>query len=168
MDAATAQTNGRFEKIVFAAARLQHVTTTVSLYAAITGQLASKNLDISEKMALGGAYAVRAYPTGESYADEGYVLNLEARWLAPRLFESQTGQIHLIAFVDTGTVIFNKDPWMAGPNRRTLSGAGFGVTWTDYNNVVVRAFYAFKLGNAVATSAPDEDGRFWIQAVKFF
>jgi len=78
------------------------------------------------------------------------------------------GQAHLVGFVDTGTVTLNKNPWFAGQNSRTLSGAGIGLTWTDYGNLVVRAYYAHKLGSAVATSAPDKNGRFWIQAVKYF
>jgi hypothetical protein len=49
-----------------------------------------------------------------------------------------------------------------------LSGAGIGVNWSEVNNFMVRAYYAFKVGSEVATSAPDKDGRFWIQAVKYF
>lgn len=168
-DAMTAKSNGHFSKLGFNAMRLQRVTDSVALFASINGQLASKNLDVSEKMELGGMYAVRAYPEGEAYADQGYVLNLEARLLLPKFSEQQSGQMHLIGFVDTGTVTVNKDPWAAGANRRTLSGAGIGLNWTSAgNDFVVKAFYAHKLGNAVATSAPDESGRFWIQAVKYF
>ena len=167
-DAATAKTNGHFDKLGFRAHRLQRVTDTISLYAGINGQFASKNLDTSEKMELGGMYAVRAYPEGEAYADEGYVLNLEARYLLPKFSETMPGQMHLIGFVDTGSVKTHKDPWAAGDNRRTLSGAGVGLTWSETNNFMARAYYAFKLGNEEATSAPDKSGRFWIQLVKFF
>ncbi|HUW29018.1 MAG TPA: ShlB/FhaC/HecB family hemolysin secretion/activation protein [Sulfuriferula sp.] len=167
-DAATVHSNGHYDKWGFNAMRLQSVTDTVSLYAAVNGQLASKNLDVSEKMELGGANGVRAYPEGEAYADQGYVLNLEARALLPRLSERQSGQMQLIGFVDTGTVTLNKNPWAAGQNRRTLSGAGIGLIWVDNNNFVVKASYARKLGNAPAISAPDETGRFWLQAVKYF
>ena len=168
VDAATARTNGHYGKLGFNAARLQSVTEKISLYGAINGQFASKNLDISEKMGLGGMYAVRAYPVGEAYADEGYVATLEARLLLPKFFERMPGQMHLIGFVDTGTVTINKNPWTAGQNHRTLSGAGVGLTWADYNNFVVNAYWAHKLGNEVATSAPDKNGRFWIQVVKYF
>ncbi len=167
-DAATSQTNGRYEKLEFNAMRLQSVTRTISFYAAINGQFASKNLDISEKMGLGGAYAVRAYPVGESYADEGYVVNLEGRLLLPKFSERLPGQMHLIGFIDSGTVTLNKNPWTAAENHRTLSGAGIGLTWAEYNNFEVKAYYAYKLGSEVATSAPDSSGRFWIQAVKYF
>jgi hemolysin activation/secretion protein len=160
--------NGQYGKLGFNASRLQSVTGSISLYAGVSGQFASKNLDISEKMGLGGAYAVRAYPGGEAFGDQGYVLNLEARSTLPRFFERLPGQLQLIGFVDTGTVILNKNAFAAGPNRRTLSGAGVGVAWADNDNFVIKAYYAHKLGNAVATSAPDSMGRFWIQGVKFF
>ncbi len=167
-DAAGPQTNGHYDKLGYSANRLQSVTESISLYAGISGQVASKNLDISEKMELGGMYGVRAYPEGEAYADEGYLLTLEVRKQLPRLSERQLGQVQLIGFVDTGSVTMNKNPWASGPNRRTMSGAGGGINWSDTNNFMVRAYYAFKLGNEEATSAPDRSGRFWIQGVKYF
>ncbi|MDP3511401.1 MAG: ShlB/FhaC/HecB family hemolysin secretion/activation protein [Sulfuritalea sp.] len=168
IDAATAKTNGHFDKIGFRAARLQRVTDSVSLSAAINGQFASKNLDSSEKMGLGGMYGVRAYPEGEGYGDEGYLLNLEARYLLPKYSATMPGQMHLIGFVDTGSVTTHKRPWAPGPNSRTLSGAGVGLSWGEANNFLARAYYAVKLGNEPATSAPDKSGRFWIQLVKYF
>lgn len=168
LDAATARSDGRYNKFAFNLARLQNLTGAVSLYASVNGQVASKNLDASEKMELGGMYAVRAYPEGEAYADEGYVLTLEGRVLLPRTHASQRGQWQLIGFVDTGTVNTNRNPWAGGANRRTLSGAGVGLNWTVANDFVVKAYYAHKLGHGVATSAPDTSGRFWIQAVKYF
>ena len=168
LDRATAQSNGHFNKLEYRASRLQSITKTLSLSAAIHGQLASKNLDISEKMVLGGMSAVRAYPEGESYADEGFVLSLEARMLLPMPTDIRTGQLQLIGFVDTGSVTFSKNPWGTDVNQRTLSGAGVGLNWSASNNFYIRAYYAFKLGNEAATSAPDAPGRFWIQAVKYF
>lgn len=168
IDALTARNDGHFNKLGFNAMRLQRVTDSVSLYASINGQVASKNLDVSEKMELGGMYAVRAYPEGEAYGDQGYVVNLEARMDLPKFSETQLGQLQLIGFVDTGSVTLNKNPWTSGSNSRTLSGAGVGLNWSDSNNFVVKAYYAHKLGNEAATSAPDSSGRFWIQAVKFF
>jgi hemolysin activation/secretion protein len=168
VDQATARTNGNYQKLGYHAARLQRVTEKVSLYGAINGQFASKNLDISEKMSLGGMYGVRAYPVGEAYADEGYIATLEARLLLPKFSERMPGQMHLVGFVDTGSVHINNNPWTTGDNSRTLSGAGVGLTWADYNNFVVNMYWAQKLGNEVATYAPDKNGRFWIQAVKYF
>ena len=168
VDAATARSNGTYRKLGFNVARLQRVTDRVSLYGAIYGQFASKNLDISEKMGLGGMYAVRAYPVGEAYSDEGYVATLEARLLLPKFSQRLPGQFHLVGFVDSGTGTINKNPWTTEQNRRTLSGAGIGLNWEDYNNFVVNTYWAHKVGNDVATSAPDKTGRFWFQIVKYF
>ncbi len=132
------------------------------------GQWASENLDISEKMYLGGMYGVRAYPQGEAFADEGYLATLEARVLMPTLSERVPGQVHLIGFVDSGTVTLNKDPWDDADNHRTLSGAGVGATWAEYNNFSMKAYYAHQLGSEEATAAPDSSGHFWVQLVKYF
>lgn len=167
-DAATARTNGSFNRVSFSAARLQSITSSLSFYASINGQLASKNLDVSEKLGLGGMYGVRAYPQGEGYGDEGYIVNLELRQRLPKFSENMPGQVHLVGFVDTGEVKINKNPWVAGDNDRRLSGAGVGLTWEEYDNFAVRAYYARKLGNAASTSAPDRSGRFWAQVVKYF
>lgn len=168
-DAANARSGGHFNKLGFSLQRLQRVTDLVSVSAAINGQLASKNLDVSEKMELGGMYGVRAYPEGEGYGDQGYVVNLEARVQVPQFSNYMPGKLQLIGFVDAGQVTANKNPWPgSGDNRRTLSGAGVGFNWSDANNFMVRAYYAAKLGGEDALSAPDKSGRFWIQAVKYF
>jgi hemolysin activation/secretion protein len=167
-DALTARTDGQYEKLSFSVSRLQQVVGPLSLYGWVRGQIASKNLDVSEKMELGGAYAVRAYPEGEAYGDEGYVATLEARLLLPALPEHFPGRFQLFGFVDTGSVTLDKSPWFTGPDSATRSGAGVGITWTAVNNFVVTVTYAHKLGDAMATSAPDAPDRFWIQAAKYF
>ncbi|WP_233261032.1 ShlB/FhaC/HecB family hemolysin secretion/activation protein [Limnohabitans sp. WS1] len=167
LDASTADTNGHFNKLSFAVSRMQQVRQGLTLWTSLSGQMASQNLDVSEKMALGGMYGVRAYPEGEAAADEGYLLTLEVRQqllgLAPA-----SGQVHLAAFVDAGVVKLNHNPWTSTPTHRHLSGAGVGVYWTQTRDFSVKAFYARKLGNADAVSAPDRSGRFWIQGVKYF
>lgn len=169
IDAVTARTNGGFHKLSFNAARSQSLGSgPFSLYAGVRGQAASKNLDVSEKMELGGMYAVRAYPEGEAYADDGIVLTLEARMELPRAFERLPGHVQLVAFADVGSVRTYHDPWTAGNNTRTLSGAGIGAAWSDPGNFMLRTYYAWKLGNEKAISSPDKSGRFWIQGIKYF
>jgi hemolysin activation/secretion protein len=167
-DALTAQTHGSFSKLSFNAMRLQRLGGgPFSLFAGVNGQLASGNLDVSEKMSLGGMGGVRAYPEGEAYADQGALLTLEARMDLPPPPAAIPGRMQLVAFVDAGRVTLNRDPWLPGENRRTLSGAGVGFNWVEPDNFLVRAYYARKLGNESATSAPDRSGRFWIQLVKY-
>jgi hemolysin activation/secretion protein len=167
-DAASSKRNGSYGKLQLSASHLQNVAGPLSLYGAVRGQLASKNLDSSEQMGLGGAYAVRAYPEGEAYGDEGYVANLEARYLLPHFSDALPGRVQLVGFVDVGAVTVAKDPWFAGPNSERRSGYGAGITWSDPDDFLVTASYARKLGNQEATSAPDRSGRFWVQFVKLF
>ena len=162
------RTNGSYNKLGFQVTRLQNLGGPFSLYGSLRGQFASKNLDISEKMELGGMYGVRAYPEGEAYADEGYIATLEGRMLLPKYSPSMPGRMQLIGFVDTGSVTLNKNPWLPVDNHRSLSAAGVGLTWEDYNNFSVRAYWAHRLGSEKPISAPDGPSRFWIQLVKYF
>ena len=167
-DAVSARTNGSYNKVVFNGSRLQRVSDSWSLYGSANAQWASKNLDPSEKFVLGGMDGVRAYPQGEGFGDEGYIVNLEARYLLTNLSERVAGQVQLLGFVDGGSITVNKNPWFAGDNRRNLSSAGVGALWDDPGNFSLRMYYAVKLGNEDAISAPDKSGRFWFQAIKYF
>ncbi len=167
IDAATARTNGQYDKLAFYVDRQQAVAGPFSVFGSVRGQVASKNLDISEKMELGGAYGVRAYPEGEAYGDQGYVATVEGRLALPT-WRVLPGRTSLFVFADTGHVDEAKSPWFPGPNHLTRSGAGVGFTWEDNDNFLLRVTYASKLGGAKATSAPDAPGRLWVQLAKFF
>lgn len=168
VDAATAQTNRRFNKLGFSANRLQRVSDSVALFAGVRGQIAQHNLDISEKMQLGGMYGVRAYPEGEAFGDEGYLLTLEGRYQLPQGSMHLPGQMQLVAFVDMGSVKVNANPWTLEPNHRTLRAIGVGLNWWVSSSFVMHAAYARKLGTEEARSGPDASGRFWLRAVKHF
>jgi len=58
-DFENAHSNGHYNKLSFAASRIQQATETISLLASVSGQMASKNLDVSEKMELGGIHGWR-------------------------------------------------------------------------------------------------------------
>jgi hemolysin activation/secretion protein len=165
----TAKTNGQYNKLAFNGMRLQNVMDTpFSLYGAVNGQIASKNLNIWEKMELGGMYGVRAYPAGTAFGDQGYIINLETRYLLPFSSDSIPGRIHVLALYDTGTVNYNKNPWAPINNTVTLNGAGVGVTWSDPRNFTVKGYYAHKVGNSPSTVNASASGQFWIQGVKYF
>jgi len=168
IDDLTARTNGHYNLVRFAAARLQTISGPLSLYASLRGQLAFDNLDSSEKMELGGAYGVRAYPEGEAYGDQGFLLTAEGRLMLNRWTGSLPGQLQLIAFVDYGQVDYAHNPWFTGPNRSHRSGYGAGLNWFGPDNLILRASYARRFGDQISTSQPDHAGRFWFQIVKLF
>lgn len=98
IDAASAQSNGGYSRVSYAASRLQRLTNATMLSISVTGQQAGKNLDSSEKFSLGGANGVRAYPQGEASGDEGYRATLELR-------HSLTANLQATLFYDVGHVI---------------------------------------------------------------
>lgn len=167
-DALAGRTEGGYSRLQISAARLQTVTRGLSLYAAVRGQYAFANLDGSERMELGGAHGVRAFPEGEAYGDQGYVATLEGRMMLSRGRGALPGELQLIAFGDTGAVDFSHDTWANGPNHATRSGIGAGLVWTGPDNLVARATYAHALGGAVTTSGPHRSGRFWFQIARPF
>lgn len=166
-DALGARSNGGFGKAQGSVARLQRVSGPLSLYGSVRGQVAFHNLDISEKMELGGAYGVRAYPEGEAYGDQGYVATAEARLLLRDLVPVP-GDLQLFALIDTGEVDYVRNPFVDGSNHATRSGYGGGISWAAPAGFVLKGTYAHRLGDTRATSAPDHAGRGWFQLSKAF
>ncbi len=165
-NAATTRTEGNFSKIRYALSRQQALTSDLSLYALLSGQFASKNLDSSEKFYLGGAYGVRAYPVNEGGGSEGTMLNLELRWRA-------INSVLVTGFYDWGSVTNNKNNNFVGApavNSYQLEGLGASVAWTGPGGLTLKATYARRTGdnpNRDAITGKDQDGsldkdRFWL------
>ncbi len=118
-----ARTEGGFTKVNLDLARVQAVTEHLSLFGRLSAQWADKNLDSSERFGLGGPSGVRAYPTGEAYGDEGWLLQLEARYAI--------GKFVPYVFYDAGAIRGNANPWGSGENRRHIAGTGIGLRHID-------------------------------------
>ena len=168
LDALSAHSSGGFAKFQASFARLQTITGPLSLYVLVRGQAALDNLDSSQKMELGGAYGVRAYPEGEAYGDTGYIATAEAHLALGRLTAPLPGQFQLIGFVDNGQVRYAHNPWFSGSNHASRSGAGVGLNWAGPHGFGARVSYARRIGDERATSAPDKSGRTWFQVSKLF
>lgn len=160
IDALTAGTQGRFNKINPSLVRLQHLSDRFNLYGQLQGQWADGNLDSSEKISLGGAYGVRAYPQGEASGDQGWLANIELRY-------ALTPSWRLSTFVDHGQVHLNKDTWSDDDNHRSLSAAGLGTTWTDHG-WRLNAVAAWKIGNADPLDDQDRTPWLWAQLEYLF
>lgn len=158
------RTEGGFTKLTFQVSRLQAVLPGHSLYVALGGQTASKNLDASEKLALGGARAVRGYASGEVLVDQGWIGTIEWRW-------SATSELTPFVFYDTarGRLVKNGSPFDQGDLSRSLRGAGLGLSWARPGDFAINATLAWRAG----TRAPVTDGgkrgvRLYVQAQKSF
>lgn len=174
-DAVTAQAQGGFDKGSAQLVHLLRLSKTSALYAALSGQVASKNLDSSQKFVLGGPQGVRAYPTGEASGDEGWLLNLEWRREIDRNWR-------VVAFLDHGEIRLHRNPWSTWnvltpnlDNQYGLSGFGASAVWTPTANSQISATLAQRLGNNPASdvNGNDSDGRsrspqLWVQVSAAF
>jgi hemolysin activation/secretion protein len=170
-DAATTglKTAGTFRKWNYEFKRLNRVTDNASVLFALFGQQASKNLASAEKMSLGGANGVRAYPVGEANGDSGNLVQSELRYIWPgvKVFE---GDVVVMAFYDWGQVNVNEKPLPTETkNKRSISGYGVGASLGREGEFIVRASASWRAEHEGPTADPESrDPRVWVQAVKWF
>ena len=162
-DAATGhQTEGNFAKFSLTGSRLQSLFGRHNLFVSLVGQFANHNLDPSEKLALGGDRAVRAYPSGEVLVDNGWIGSVEGRY-------SATDDLVLALFHDAGRGEQARD---ANPNdvrnRRTLRGTGMGLTWSAPYAITLRAAVAWRMGDPPQSDSGASDPRVLVQVQKAF
>ena len=106
--------------------RQQALWGPFSGYLRLAAQFARHNLDSSEKFALGGASAVRAYTSGEALVDDGRIGTLELRYAQDYL----GGNLLWSLFVERALGRINITPLGVGVNHVGLSGSGLGLQWT--------------------------------------
>lgn len=153
---------GSFNKLTVQAARLQALGERLSLYVAIGGQVPDRNLDASEKLALGGPRAVRAYEPGDVLVDEGAIANIELRWAMSQSF---TGFV----FYDIGSGSFNHTPGQFDTdNDRTLRGPGIGLNYGGRNGFSASATVAWPQTHRTAASGGDRSPMAYVQMMKSF
>lgn len=175
-DSLSARSDGHFEKLNLRLSRLQSLGpgSDWSLYAGVSAQWSSQNLDSAEKFLLGGPAGVRAYPVGEASADQGWLGTLELRRNIP--LDLAGTKLEGLGFFDTGRVWLHQDTWSGSVvsaterNRYDLNAVGLGANlWVG--NWSLRSAVARTLGNnpGRSLSGQDADGRSsdwraWVQA----
>lgn len=159
-------TDGHYTKLNLNLSRLQSLDESLSVYVAATAQATTANLDSSEKMYLGGATGVRAYPASEAGGSEGNTLTLELR-------QRLDNRLTLTGFYDYGRVKVNRDNSIASPanpNDYNLQGYGLTIAWQASQAMEFKATLAQRMGSnpaANSTTGMDADGtkkitRFWL------
>lgn len=161
-------TDGLYRKVNYQLARAQRVFDELLLYLSMSGQYATKNLDSSEKLILGGPQGVRAYPVGELAMDLGNLATAELRWSLPpwRL----PGRIVGSVFFDDGWGQINKEMFSGvtkATNHRNLISYGGGITWGIPQNTSLGATIAWH-GHEDPTSDVDRRPRVWVFGEKRF
>lgn len=165
LDQAGPRAAGHFGKWNFSLRRLQGMTPASSLLLSFSGQVAEKNLDSSQKMVLGGANGVRAYPQGEGFGDQGYMATVELRQHLP---VPVAGLWQGSVFVDHGMVEASRNAWTPDPNTRRLTGGGLGLTVVFEGDWSVRTALAWRMGSDLPRNDIDRLPRGWVQVVKGF
>jgi hemolysin activation/secretion protein len=164
-NSSTARTGGTFAKYTLSLARLQALSESNSLYIAVNGQAADKNLDSSEQFFLGGPNSVRAYDVGTIGGALGALASAELRH---NLDGTSYGTWQTILFVDSGAVRIYEKAFDPGDNSATLSGAGIGLNWAGGNGWTA-AFGVAKPVGAVPTLVGDTASmRVWLEFHKAF
>jgi hemolysin activation/secretion protein len=129
-----AHTPSRFRKLSFSGSRNQSLDEEgkSSLFLALSGQLASANLNSGEQFYLGGPYGVRAYPVSQGGGAQGALLSAEFRRQLP---DNLTASV----FFDAGVVQQYKNTfkdWQGktnADNTYSLMGTGVGMKWSGGN-----------------------------------
>ena len=153
-------TEGAFTKGVLNLKYVQGFNNRWDLLVKAQGQVASRNLDSSEDIYLGGANAVRAYPQGEASGDAGFVATAELR------YKTGVPGLVLSTYLDGGHVQLSKDD---SSGNETLKGYGFAVSYTRPDDWFARFDYARRIGgdDSMSDSAKDK-GRMWFLVGKVF
>ncbi|RYF34758.1 MAG: ShlB/FhaC/HecB family hemolysin secretion/activation protein [Comamonadaceae bacterium] len=156
-------TEGSYGKATFQLSRLQAIVPSHSLYLSLGGQWASKNLDASEKLSLGGARAVRAYSSSEALVDQGLIGTLEWRW-------SVNNEFTPFVFYDAARGSRSHRPsFYDGENGISLRGYGVGLSWSRAGNFSINATLAWRDGTRSAQSdGGGRNPRLYVQAQKSF
>lgn len=155
-------TRGSFAKLNFSANRLQSLSGPWLLFAGLSGQVASRNLDNAERFGLGGPRAVRAFAPGAVVGDEGLLGSVELRY-------SVTPEVTLSAFYDAGWARINHDPMASVPdNTRSLRGGGLGLYWGRAASFQFQGSVAWRNGGAPQGDAQPRVPAVYGQMVKFF
>jgi len=164
-DSASTNTAGNFTKFEWGATWHMLLGDSGRWDAAIdvNGQMSNKNLDQSEKFALGGPFAIRAYGSSEALGDEGYVVRTDFGY-------TPTNGLRVFTFFDAGRIHLNKQPWgvQSLPPSYMLRGAGIGFSYI-YKSLISSMTYARQIGDnpGISQTGLDAEGssrrdRLWI------
>jgi hemolysin activation/secretion protein len=164
-NASTARTAGTYVKYTLSLARLQTLSESNSLYLAVNGQAADKNLDSSEQFFLGGPNSVRAYDVGTIGGAQGGLASAELRH---NLGVSFLGTWQAILFADSGVVRIYRDVFDAGDNSATLSGVGIGLNWAGGNGWTAALEVARPIGAAPHLVGDAASEHVWLEIHKAF
>lgn len=161
LDAAGAQTAGRWSKLNLAVSRTSNLPAQLQLTTALRAQtvLNGRNLDGSERLTVSGMGGVAAYPLGELAGDKAVVAQAE---LAAPLGTVHDARLQGTVFTDWGLARAAHPINTAGDTRQ-IADAGLGLN-VAYGKGLLRMALATRVHGGEATSEPASRTRLLVQA----
>ena len=152
-DALGGDTEGSFTKFAFDGTLVRSLGHRTDVMEKISGQIASRNLDGSEQLYLGGANAIRAYPQGEGSGDDGFTSTTEFRY-----YTDLPGLV-LSTYFDIGHSKLSHD---GEQGSETLKGWGVAASYSKPGDWFARLDYARRIGDSKYMSEDAKaKGRLW-------
>jgi hemolysin activation/secretion protein len=180
-DDQSGKTEGSFTRFNLEFNRLQHLQGNLSSLLSLSGQLASQNLDSSQKFFIGGPFSVAGYPTGEAGGDEGALLHADLRY---DFYDMPwRGNLQASVFYAVGWATLFKNTWSGWnatnpdlDNHIQLQSVGFGLTQTWDETFVLRGLLGYQVGSnetkdptsGEAIDGSSENYRAWVQGIYYF
>lgn len=163
-------TQGHYTKGEVSVSAVERLGNRADVLIKGSGQIASHNLDGSERMYLGGASGVRAYPQGEGAGDEGIMGTVEAR------FYTKVPGLVFSTYYDVGHVWYRNDGQKEPTGNLnvsstgiTLMGYGAALSYTKPNDWFARLDYARRIGDDPGLSEKAKaKGRAWFMLGKIW
>ena len=155
--------------------RIQRIVERLDLQILASMQLASQNLDSSEKFTLGGIGGIRAFPSGEASGDEGRKISFDLKYKPSNSFVDLFDEMQFGVFYDYGNIKQYKDLLnisMTTPNKYSLKGWGAFLDMFSGSNYSLKLGVADSIsGNPAKTSSgnnsdgKDNTWRYWFLGV---
>ncbi len=164
-DAAGADTQGNYSKINLDLSHNMALSSKVTLESSLKMQyaLGNKNLDGNEDITIGGSTGVKLYPSDELSAENGYVLNVEAKYALPS-FYGITNSVGI--FYDRGKAFMaDNTVWFESRSLQDL-GIGYYVSYKDLFSKLQVAWDANSKN--VTAEKPNDQSRVLFQAGMVF
>lgn len=140
-----------YNKLNYALSRQQSVAADHSMLINLQGQHATQALDSSEKLYVGGAGSVRAYPSSELGGERGQVLTGEWRWrLDPNWL--------LSGFVDQAWVVSLPAAATDTTTNLSLRGYGLSLAWQGALGLNAKVTWSRRDGSNPQPTATGTDG----------
>lgn len=156
--------NGSYNKISLDLEKDTQINEKISLESSLSLQYSidNRNLDGSEDFSIGGQNGVKLYPSSELSAENGYLVNIEAKYKLPSIYSVNTS---LGLFYDIGRVYMAEKT--SDFQARILQDAGIGF-YTYYRDFFGQIQIAWRLNNEEITSEPNRNSKILFQTGMIF